>query len=396
MRYGLIAFFCCCVLPASTQRTVAGRVVAEGTGQPIAGISVFINNSVVGTSTASDGSFRLTNVPAGDLIVSGVSFESIVYTVKPGEAPLNLRFELKPKVKELDNITIGGYVTESWEKWGNIFLETFIGRTPMARKCILQNKEAIRFRYYKKEQVLEAVADVPLVIVNPQLDYIIRYDLQDFKISFSTSQSYYSGFALFLERNATSKRGAARNRKKAYYGSAMHFIRALYQNRLAEEDFEVRRMIRVPDIEKERVRKIAAQRALQLAKTGLMEAQSQDSAAYYKQVMGRSDYTNYYAPALLRTDSVLTGTIGGYKMVYWNQFLAVTYLGATEDREYLQYLGAPNRPALHQRSLLQLKGPVGIDQRGNWAPPGDLTSSGYWGWSNSVGNMLPLDYEPLQ
>ncbi|WP_300596974.1 carboxypeptidase-like regulatory domain-containing protein [Niabella sp.] len=394
MRYALIAFFYCCILPAAGQRPVSGRVVAEGSGQPIAGISVFVNNSSVGTVTATDGSFHLAEVPAGELIVSGVSFETLVYTVKPGTTPLSLQFELKPKIKELENVTVGGYIVETWEKWGQTFLENFLGRTPVARKCILQNKEVIRFRYYKDKGLLEAVADLPLMIENPQLGYIIRYDLQDFKISFNEPHSYYSGYALFLDREKTSRRAAARNRKKAYYGSAMHFMRALYKDQLAVQEFEVQRMVRVPNTEKERVRRIAAVRALQLTRTGIMKDQLQDSAAYYQKVLSQADYTDYYARASLKTDSILTGTVDNYKIVNWDHFLAITYHGVMEDPEYLQYIGAPNRSTGYPRSLLQLKGPIVIDERGNWSLPQDLITSGYWGWSNRVGDMLPLDYEP--
>lgn len=394
MRYVLIAFFCCGVLAVTGQRLVSGRVVAEESGQPVAGISVFVNNSSVGTVTAADGGFQLAQVPVGELIVSGISFETQVYTIKPGTTPLNLHFELKTKIEELENVTVDSYITETWEKWGQVFFENLIGRTPVARKCILQNKEVIRFRYYKDKDVLEAVADAPLIIENPQLGYLIRYELQDFKISFTDHHSYYSGYAFFSVREKTSKRAAARNRKKAYLGSAMHFMRALYKDQLAVEEFEVQRVVRVPNKEKERVQGIAAARALQLARMGIMEEQSPDSAAYYQKVMQQTDYTNYYARALLKTDSVLTGTVDNYKVVYWDHFLAVTYHGVTEDPEYLQYIGEPSRSTGYPRSLLQLKGPIVIDEWGNWSLPEDLTTFGYWGWSNSVGDMLPLDYKP--
>jgi hypothetical protein len=44
------------------------------------------------------------------------------------------------------------------------------------------------------------------------------------------------------------------NRAEAYYGSMMHFMRSLYRNKLIEEKFEVRKLIKLSSEEQKRVK----------------------------------------------------------------------------------------------------------------------------------------------
>ncbi|MGJ7033598.1 carboxypeptidase-like regulatory domain-containing protein [Niabella hirudinis] len=388
MKRALPVIFCLLVLSSAAQQ-ILGTVVDANTHKPLQGASVYFNNTSSGTVTASDGSFTLTEAFSGELIVSNIGYETWVHTIKPNTALPRLLFELKPKVKELENIVVGGYITETWEKWGKVFLETFLGVTPVGRNCLLLNKKALRFRFYKKQNVLEVVADAPLNIENPKLGYNLRYDLLDFKINFSEHSSYYAGFVFFSEQRSGLKRSVLRNRRDMYYGSPMHFMRALFMNKAEEEGFRMKKMTRAWNAEKERVKQLKRK----INGQWMADSIPRDSAAYYDQVMRQEDYEDRYADHNLTADSVLTGMNGAHKVIYWNNFLAITYLKGKEPVEYLQYTGERRGP-LYPRSWLQLKGPLSVDARGNWSPPQNIISSGYWGWSDKVGNMLPLDYEP--
>ncbi|MBL0155453.1 MAG: carboxypeptidase-like regulatory domain-containing protein [Chitinophagaceae bacterium] len=102
-----ILFLCLCALQAAAQQVVSGKISNE-TGQPIAGCSVFISNTVRGTSSAADGSFRLSDFPSGkhDLVISAVGYETRVYTVSENLLPMTLQVVMKIKVKELENVTV--------------------------------------------------------------------------------------------------------------------------------------------------------------------------------------------------------------------------------------------------------------------------------------------------
>ncbi|RYY54582.1 MAG: carboxypeptidase-like regulatory domain-containing protein, partial [Chitinophagaceae bacterium] len=75
-----IPAFCFVILfcvTASAQRTISGTVVDVSTGQPVAGASVFINNTSKGTVSDRNGLFQLADLPEGqqELIVSSVGYE---------------------------------------------------------------------------------------------------------------------------------------------------------------------------------------------------------------------------------------------------------------------------------------------------------------------------------
>ncbi|ANH79851.1 hypothetical protein A8C56_01660 [Niabella ginsenosidivorans] len=380
-------------------QAVSGKVVQEGTGEAVAGASVFINNSSIGTVTAADGSFLLNTIPPGkyDLIVSAVGYETLIYTIGPEPVSRKLRFEMRTKVTEMQNVVVGGYVTETWEKWGKTFLETFLGVTPIARQCTIKNTKALRFRFYKKQQLLEVVADEPLQIDNALLGYVLQYDLQDFKMDFRAHSSYFAGYTLFKDKRNAAKKAIKKRRRDNYLGSTMHFMRSLYAGKIADEGFRVRRMTRICNLEKERVRalfkkEIRLGKDITIAPKDTLEP---DSSSYYKTILQQKDYEDVYSSWLLTADSILIASGQGQRPAYWEHYLAITYMNATEAPEYLQYTGEARKP-VPRFSLLQLqtRQPLVIDANGNWSPPESLITSGYWSWSDKVANMLPLDYVP--
>ena len=399
MRFLFVLIILLTRYTADAQAEINGRVVQEGTGEAVAGASVFINNSSIGTVTATDGSFVLHNIPAGkyDLIVSAVGYETLVYALRPERTALKLRFEMHTKVTEMQNVVVGGYITETWAKWGKTFLETFLGVTPVAQKCTIKNTKTLRFRYYKKQQLLEVVADEPLQIDNVLLGYTLQYDLQDFKIDFRQHSSFFAGYTLFKDKRNAAKKAVEKRRRDNYFGSTMHFMRSLYTGKIADEGFQVRRMTRIYNLEKERVRALF-KKEFQLGKDITVasgDQQQQDSSSYYKTLLQQKDYEDVYSPWLLTADSIITASGETARQIYWDHYLAVTYLNGTEAPEYLQYIREARKP-IPPFSLLQLQSdqPVTIDASGNWSPPESLVTSGYWSWSDKVGNLLPLDYVP--
>ena len=95
-----------------------------------------------------------------------------------------------------------------------------------------------------------------ITTIDEALDYIIKYDMQDFNIAYHmhidpnldldlekvfrtvTSVSYY-GTTFFENVESKKHKRALRNREKAYIGSTLHFMRAIANNRLKEEKFKI-------------------------------------------------------------------------------------------------------------------------------------------------------------
>src|SRR5690348_17181148 len=108
MRSLLIMLVLFIAFDTYSQNVISGRVVQEKSREPIAGASVFISNSTKGTVSKADGSFELTDVPAGnhDLVVSSIGYATLVYSYKTADLPLKLEVLLQPRITELESVTV--------------------------------------------------------------------------------------------------------------------------------------------------------------------------------------------------------------------------------------------------------------------------------------------------
>lgn len=410
--YRIPAIFLLLFLPAliHAQSSITGQVVRADNKEPIPGSSVFISNTSRGTVTGTDGRFELHQLPTGkyELVISSVGFETTVYSFSSEQLPLKLRVEMEVKVRELPNVTVEPSVEEGWDKWGLTFTESFMGATPNAANCEIRNKSKIRFRFFKKSNRVIAYCDEPLEIVNRALGYRIKYQLEEFEVKFSEKWSRFMGYVLFEDmdgdRSKVRKRWQ-RARDDAFYGSMMHFWRAVYTSKLEQEGFVMRRMWRTPNTEKTRIRQLYRSRSIIrvgnietiINVDGRKDTLSADTTRYYETVLRQPDDIERYGPANLTVDSILFSVSSSYKEVYFPDYLQVIYKNEKEDPAYLHYFRL-NRSAAFQVSNLFLPEPmaIAIFLDGSYDPPTNVFSMGYWSWSDKIGDMLPLDYEPFE
>lgn len=405
MRVPAILILTLLVFTGNAQRTIKGRVVNEATGAPIQGSSVFISNTSNGTITNSEGKFELNDVPAGkhDLVISCIGYETNVYSFSEQQLPLQVKVQLSIKVKELANVTVEPFLEEGWDKWGKMFMDNFIGTTENGIHCKIKNTNKIRFRYYKKSNRVTAYADEPVIIENKALGYTIKYQLENFEVSFKEHTTFYLGYPLFEDKTKEGKEPKEkwlRRRTEAFKGSVVHFMQSLYNNKLKEEGFEVRRMTRIPNAEKERVKQIYKELAktIKTSPGGGMVVEvsaSGDSSTYYQQVMRQKDHIDVYGAGLLTADSLIVQTEGKYKALYFPNYLYITYKGEYEEEAYLRSTMENRKPGF-QRSLVMLLNDefITVDDQGNYYNPQDFFTSWYWGWSEKISNLLPVDYVP--
>jgi hypothetical protein len=404
----IAVFICFFLIPAIglSQQTIKGTVVNAESGVVIPGSSVFISNTSRGTTSNNQGHFELTNIPPGkyELIISSIGYETIVFPFSEKDLPLKLKVEMKVKVKELGNVTVEPFLEEGWDKWGRLFTDHFIGTTDNSARCRIKNTEVIKFRFYRKSNRVVAYADEPLLIENRALGYVIRYQLENFEVNFREHSTIYLGYTLFEDRTKEGKEPPARFRQRrdeAFKGSVTHFMQSLYKDQLLQEGYEVRRMVRTPNHEKTRVR--AVYRGVRRVSAGTSsvsiqvktEATSADSTAYYERILRQDDNIDTYGSALLSADSLIVQVEGKNKFLYFDNYLFITYKKEFEEDKYLTAQNL-NRKKSFQRSLVTLNdgNVIVIDESGNYFNPQDFFTSGYWGWSEKIANMLPTDYVP--
>jgi hypothetical protein len=235
-RYCLFSIIALLLLTISGQaQSVKGKVVDATSGNPIPNASIYLNGSSKGTASNTEGDFILntteTHIP---LVVSSVGYQSEVIN---NYSDKTLNIKLSPRTQVLREVVIGGMSREEQMK---IFLTEFIGSTN--KDCTINNPDDINFHYSKKTKTLSADASEPMIIYNRKLGFKITYFLALFKHSPQDGVHYEGNYffeedTLGMNPNAVKKLKKARDR--VYFGSRMHFIRALWADDLAYNDFSM-------------------------------------------------------------------------------------------------------------------------------------------------------------
>ncbi len=236
-------------LTAQDTTLLQGKVTDALTGIPVPAASVFINNSTYVAIGDEKGAFILRHFPPPpfELTVTAIGYETALIKIA-GKAGTPLLVRLKSKPVDLGEVTILGPEKDGWQKYGQLFLDDFIGYSPFAASCELLNREALQFRYDKEENKLRVWAKEPLKIRNKATGYLITYWLEDFERNFKTKKLYFKGYTLFTDLPSQKKKELERwasQRQSAYRGSLNHFMRSLYQHNPQEEGFEIRKLLRV-------------------------------------------------------------------------------------------------------------------------------------------------------
>lgn len=226
------------------QSTIEGHVYSASDSSAIEGAAVYFDGTSVGVSTDKSGHFKIpAKGTSSPLVISSLGFKAIVISNYP---PEEQKFFLIAETEELDAVVLE---SDPWSRARKleIFRKEFLGRLNGSGKCRIKNEEVLSLNYSPSTETLTASATETLVIINRHLGYRIRYNLQDFKVQYSTGTSglqlthfvYYEGFSFFENLRKRTRKKIKENREKAYLGSGMHFMRSLVKEQLTEEDFKI-------------------------------------------------------------------------------------------------------------------------------------------------------------
>lgn len=373
----LFLLLCMGPLGAWAQYYVRGKVLGAPDKQGLGAASVFFSNTSVGVVTKADGSFVLGPVSNGryDLVVSLLGYETAKQEVMVGAGvtPAEVVVLLQPRATVLQEVVVQSYDKDGWNKWGEFFLENLIGQTPNADQCQLLNKEAVKIKHSKSTNVLRAFADEPLIIENQALGYKLQYELSLFEYNFRTGVFYYQGYPLFIpmvaSRPAQQKRWD-RNREEAYQGSLMHFLRAVFRNKIAEEGFQVRRIIR--------------------------QRSNAPGQTLFKLMQPGAQTGDILVNQLLPGDSIafaIDSTTAGLR---FKDYLQIVYPNKKMSQRYTETV-LRSRGSFPMTAELWMPDPeavVAVFENGSFFYGKDILNLAYWAWSEKLSNLLPLDYRP--
>ena len=346
------------ILFSQTTYIITGKIIDAATKLPLQAASVFAQNTTIGTATGTEGSFRL-ELPNGGyaLVVTFTGYQTEIRRITTADAAdKNITIEMHQQQKELQDVVIrsSNEVKDGWEKYGSFFVENFIGKTENSAACVIQNTPALKFYFNKKRNRLKVLAEGPLEIINAALGYRIKYTLDSFTHEYSTQSTVYSGYPLFEEMKPGSPEERQKwedNRRLAYNGSLLHFMRSLFARKLKEEGFELQFLVSFND---------------------------RENAITVKDIYGGMNYS--------KDDSTqIVEVIPNQKNVavlYKNGKPSPLYLGANPD--------ASDEFQLTILSFLP-EARIGIEQNGYFFDQTDITVNQYLGWKK-MADMVPYDY----
>jgi hypothetical protein len=359
--------------------------------QPVARASVFLNNTSIGTTSDENGKFAF-QIPSGkfELIVSSIGYESHYEIFSTSDPDKEFQIELKLKTEEMEEVVILPYDPDGWRNWGDFFLQHFIGTRAEAKDCKIKNTPALKFRNNKVKHELIVSAAEPLIIENKALGYRIIYDLVKFNYNFKTRYLIYSGYPFFeeMEGNKNRKEKWKNRRKEVYEGSLMHFMRSLYSNKMAKEGFEIRRLKKIENVEKTRIKQVLMNRRNE--DRSLVKS-IPDSSRYYERILQEGDMIDIVGKDILTGDSIAYAVDSVTAGAEFENYLLVMYMKKDPPREYIQLFPKAGNQMISEITLVTGR-PIEIKSNGMFYDSMELLSLGYWSWSEKISSMLPFDY----
>ena len=368
-------------------QNVTGRVLDKTTGEPMQFATVYFSQTLIGTTTDQNGNFTLKNIDPGkyNLIATYVGYRSLPLEIeiKAGEN-YEVILHMTPEAVRLREVEITAS-NEDREIFLDYFRKAFIGYSKAAQSCKILNEDEIIF-HLDEYNNLNAYLERPVEVLNKELGYKVYYDLYDFQYNLKTSYLRMYGIPRFENIREKTKRKWVRSRKRSYEGSLLHFFNSITKDSSYRESFKIKRLTRIPN--EKRLPDSVLRAKLRYFFDKNDAEKFQDSINFYTK--------NQRLPR--------------YKDIVGNEHSLKSIVNRDGNKYYLK------GGAYYIEHLTQLIKPV----KGFWVRPSEETISrlfimdekltiypngyvedasriyveGYWAWSEKVGNMLPLSYNP--
>lgn len=335
---------------------IKGQVLDNTTGQPLAYASVVAQNTTIGTLSDSIGNFSI-RLPEGGytLTITYAGYVSEDVRVSRQSAEEELFVALSPEVQQLEGVEIvlDLALKDGWERYGDFFLENFLGRTENALTCIIRNPGDLRFFFYENRNTLKVTSKEPLVVENFALGYTLKFSIDSFTNNFDTRISTFAGYPVFEEMQGTKaqRRLWDKNRKNTYYGSLLHFMRTLYDRKLEKEEYEL----------------------------NFFDPKNNKEAA---------EVANVYKALNFEMD-----TLGVVLIRPEYPVMSIAYKKEKPESNYLKIDPRTNKNFQVSTLLFNSSEPISVEENGYYYEQREIVTNGYLGYKK-IADLLPYDYRP--
>lgn len=221
---------------------ISGTVYDEA-GKTLALVSVYINNTSIGTSTDNAGNFRIS-VPARhkkvELVASFVGYKPEVKHLQATHgrtANVVFKLDLNNTIRE---VVIKGKHDKHWRRKWRVFQNGLLGDSPFARQCSILNRESITLGLDEATGRVTATSSEPVLIENTALGYKVAFHMSKFESD--GKKTFLSGYKFFepwLTGDPEKQRKQIRNRDIAFRDSFRNFLVSLSKNNLEASGIEM-------------------------------------------------------------------------------------------------------------------------------------------------------------
>lgn len=237
--FALLAF-------AQQKVAVIGKVIDAETNLPIPDVSVFFNNTTIGTSADSAGRFRIYNVPVEfkELTASAVGYTTLKVNLalRSGKNFI-VDFKMLQDRRLLSPLVIHAKKDINSKEWNSrfiLFKKIFLGKTSNAFHAEILNPFTLYFHKGEQPGFFTAHADQPLQIKNQALGYKLFVTIEEFSASETNYRMLISTrFDTLTPKSVRDKERWQKNRMETYKGSQRHLFKSIMAGRYREEGFRI-------------------------------------------------------------------------------------------------------------------------------------------------------------
>lgn len=228
----------------ASAQVLQGTVLDKSTKEPLPFATVYIDGTTISTTTNEDGQFSIDakGFSSSQLVISYVGYIT---------SRLDNVFQHKKIVTHLEQDAVSipevvvGRSPFTRKRMLEAFRKEFLGRTKAGSRCKILNEDDIHLFYDMEKNTLFASAQKTLKVKNPELDYVVYFDLVDFAVQYNAmsiddwniTNSFFFGTTFYQD---VSKKGNANKKRIASYkGSIPHLVRTIAENSWDKEGFKV-------------------------------------------------------------------------------------------------------------------------------------------------------------
>jgi hypothetical protein len=234
--------------------TVSGIVTDGPTKKPLPFVSVYFNNTTLGSTTDSLGRFKIERVPIGqtELTASFIGYKTLKINLPLKEGKNNVvEFRMIPAENLLGEIVVRSKAKKNKDL--EAFKKIFLGSSANSKQTEIINPQVIQFIGSSAElssatsdeiahfmASFEAYAKQPITVINNALGYKLSISLEKFQVTHAGYKILvFTRFDTLKAQKNEQRINWKRNRINTYKGSLQHLFKSMIDGRHNEEGFRI-------------------------------------------------------------------------------------------------------------------------------------------------------------